>query len=703
LKVENTDTTHANIAWTAGGDEESWQVVYGVAPLIVETATPTTVNNTSSTTLSGLTANTHYQVAVRAICTEGNSSWSEIIDFWTTSTPAMVPYTQTFEDNDADRENWVRVNGDQPNYFIYGKINAVDKALMITNDGTQNLYGLGGEDFTSHYSTVWAYRDLQFPETTAASFKVTVKWKCAGEVDYDFGEMFIGNATEVTNFSRNENVQGYVDVNTAHYIPAGLTKVARFVNQSQLQTRSYLIPAEDVAGQVKRLYILWTNDSLSGGEPPLAIDEIIIATPIISNLTGTVKDATDQTPISGATISMVSTEGFTASTTTDNDGNYTINNLVTDYYEITVSANGYQTLITGYGLGEGNNNFDMTLTKEPCSIIPTGVEYTIEEDNLILTWDAIESGVMTQALSEDYYTALGFGEGSYSLDIYHMFRPSDLNSYNGCTISSIGFYTFGALEYCTYTLRIWVGGSMENGPASPAPVYEQEVLPDDIEQLNQWNDITLTTPYVINGSQTLWIGFNVKVENAPDDCYPLPLSRGNNVGYGNILYMSGRWRLLSELNNGAYSNYCWMIHANVVAPELTYNILEDDEVIAYNVTGAEYTINPFNENYCYQVQTICENGMVSSRSECAREVGINDVDGNASFEVYPNPAHETVTVSTTMNAQKVEILNYLGQVIYSHNVNSNNFTLNVANYADGVYFIRLTSDEGIATQKLIKQ
>ena len=90
-------------------------------------------------------------------------------------------------------------------------------------------------------------------------------------------------------------------------------------------------------------------------------------------------------------------------------------------------------------------------------------------------------------------------------------------------------------------------------------------------------------------------------------------------------------------------------------------------------------------------------------STCAIAVGIDNVNSTTSFEVYPNPAHETVNVSTTMDVQKVEIMNYLGQVIFSQNTTNNNFTLNVANYADGVYFIRLSGNDGIATQKLIKK
>lgn len=703
LRAENTATDHADLMWAAGNTETSWEMVYSVAPLNLETATPTTVN-TLGTTINGLTANTHYQAAVRAICGNGHSEWSEIADFWTTTTPATIPYTQTFEDNDADRANWVLVNGNEANFFAYGNIpgSTTGKALMITKDGVENTYLQAvGETMVSHYSTVWAYRDLQFPETTAAAFKLTLRWKCFGEVNYDFGEMFIGNATEVTNFERNENIPGFIDVNTSHYTPAGLTKLARFENKAQMQNGAYLIPAEMVAGQVKRLYFLWTNDSLSGAETPLAVDNIDISIPQFSNITGTVTDANTGTAIAGASISMVHNDGFTANATTDANGNYSIHDVVFGYYTITINASGYQTMNTGYSFAPGDNNVNFQLDIEECAIIPSNVVYTIEDDNMLLTWNAVKDDTL-QLCSDNIYGYLGGSSTSYNCGAAHLYTPSDLTVVNGGTITEIGVMVHCDPQYCDYTVRIYLGGSSADGPASMTPVYEQAITPEDID-ISGWTNTVLNEPFVIDGTQNLWIGYYAHVHDLPQGgttYYPLWITEDcSHPGYSNLL-----------LWNGAFEQYDkdFLIRATVKAPSVTYNILSDGNVIATNINpedlGEEgYVISPYDPTACYQVTTTCENGETSNPSECASSVSINDVNASNNFEVYPNPAHETVTVSTTMNAQKVEVLNYLGQVIYTSSVSSNNFTLNVANYADGVYFIRLTSNEGIATQKLIKK
>lgn len=700
VRAESTNTSSANITWTAGANENEWEMVYGTAPLNVASATTVAVN-TLGTTINNLTANTHYQVALRAVCGMNNTSeWSEVADFWTTTTPATIPYTQTFESSDPDRANWVMVNGSEPNYFMFGTIPASTSGagLIITRNGTTNEYIFqNGEQQVSNYSTVWAYRDIQFPETTAPNFIISLNWKCNGEVDYDFGELFIGNATEVTNFERDNEKPGYVDVNTMHYVPAGLTKLGRFVGTTSMQTSAFLIPAEQVAGKVQRLYVLWTNDSLSGSDTPLGIDNVNIKIPEFCNLSGTVLHDMTQNPIAGAVVTAVNSDnGFSQTTVSDDNGHYSFQNLVAGLYEISASANGYVTTTLTQPLMNGENNLTIEMSLEPCVIMPANITSEIEADNLILSWDGISSGVIKKCNSEANVNAIG---GPSEFGCFHRFTPGNLAQYNGASITSIGaFFNALASEGVTYKLQIYIGNANTTGPSSDIPVYEQDVDPTLITGAG-WVDVPLETPYLINGSQYLWVGYILYDEG--DDNHPAGVTdNGSPAGDGNIMLASGTWTNLPTIAESL--TYNWQIRATVVAPDLHYNILEDDEIIANNISGTEYVVASYDPSACYQVATVCENGMVSNPSDCI-SVGINNVDNNTTFEVYPNPAHETVNVTTTMDVQKVEVLNYLGQVIYSQNTTNNNFTLNVANYADGVYFIRLSGNDGIATQKLIKK
>lgn len=69
--------------------------------------------------------------------------------------------------------------------------------------------------------------------------------------------------------------------------------------------------------------------------------------------------------------------------------------------------------------------------------------------------------------------------------------------------------------------------------------------------------------------------------------------------------------------------------------------------------------------------------------------------------VYPNPANEFVTISSAVEINKVEVYNLLGKkVISTSKLNNNN--LDVSTLAKGVYMMKLTSGEFVASKKLIK-
>lgn len=97
ISVANTSQTTATIAWTAGGNEASWEVAVGESnvsdpnTLTAEPATETTL------TVDELTASTTYKVWVRSVCTDENGAWIGPILFLTPCTAVDVPYTEDFQ------------------------------------------------------------------------------------------------------------------------------------------------------------------------------------------------------------------------------------------------------------------------------------------------------------------------------------------------------------------------------------------------------------------------------------------------------------------------------------------------------------------------------------------------------------------------------------------------------------------------------
>lgn len=75
--VAGTNVT-ADLSWTAGGTETEWEVEYGPVGFTLGSGTVVSVTSGTSTTISGLTANTFYKAYVRAICTPTSTSNNSI-------------------------------------------------------------------------------------------------------------------------------------------------------------------------------------------------------------------------------------------------------------------------------------------------------------------------------------------------------------------------------------------------------------------------------------------------------------------------------------------------------------------------------------------------------------------------------------------------------------------------------------------------
>lgn len=76
---------------------------------------------------------------------------------------------------------------------------------------------------------------------------------------------------------------------------------------------------------------------------------------------------------------------------------------------------------------------------------------------------------------------------------------------------------------------------------------------------------------------------------------------------------------------------------------------------------------------------------------------------STSFEVYPNPAVNSINVKDAVIGSTVEIFNNLGQLVHTDVVRSNNLNVDVAKFDNGVYTIKNTSSNNVITQSFVKQ
>ena len=78
-------------------------------------------------------------------------------------------------------------------------------------------------------------------------------------------------------------------------------------------------------------------------------------------------------------------------------------------------------------------------------------------------------------------------------------------------------------------------------------------------------------------------------------------------------------------------------------------------------------------------------------------VSIDEYEATAS--VYPNPANNVLNIRANANINTVEVFNIMGQQVASFDANDVNTTINTSNFANGVYTVRINTENGVVNQK----
>ena len=86
-------------------------------------------------------------------------------------------------------------------------------------------------------------------------------------------------------------------------------------------------------------------------------------------------------------------------------------------------------------------------------------------------------------------------------------------------------------------------------------------------------------------------------------------------------------------------------------------------------------------------------------------VGLNKVttDLNSKFTLYPNPSNDgIVSIEAKGNFNKVEVINLLGAVVATQNgILADKIKIDLGTLPEGTYFVRISNNEKVITEKLI--
>lgn len=86
------------------------------------------------------------------------------------------------------------------------------------------------------------------------------------------------------------------------------------------------------------------------------------------------------------------------------------------------------------------------------------------------------------------------------------------------------------------------------------------------------------------------------------------------------------------------------------------------------------------------------------------EIGICEQDELFQFSMSPNPTEEFVNISSEESLKEYEITDLNGKIIRKGTINGNQTTLNIDNFAAGIYLVKITTaSDKTAVQKIVKK
>lgn len=153
----------------------------------------------------------------------------------------------------------------------------------------------------------------------------------------------------------------------------------------------------------------------------------------------------------------------------------------------------------------------------------------------------------------------------------------------------------------------------------------------------------------------------------------------------NTLLCSGQTATLSA--SGANS-YQWNTNATssyiTITPSITTN----------------YTVQGFDTNGCSNIATITQ-----TVSSCTGIDNYQLINSNLLFNIYPNPAVNELTIDCKYyNSElNIEILNILGEQVYSSILNNSKTIIDISQLPRNIYTLRFSSDNFTTYQKFVKE
>jgi Secretion system C-terminal sorting domain len=199
---------------------------------------------------------------------------------------------------------------------------------------------------------------------------------------------------------------------------------------------------------------------------------------------------------------------------------------------------------------------------------------------------------------------------------------------------------------------------------------------------------SFTTNAISTYTPTMYVSSQVFQSDQQDQC-----TSPNGFGSTMAGHPNMRLHYCSAVFNPSTFSYLWSpAIGNIANDTAQYTTGQPSANTSYIVTVTDSTTG------CYKTDT------VNVTVLCGLAVQQLTMDNNQ-FTIYPNPATESFTIeSTNHKIKSIKVFNTLGEIISTTTPNNTKSIININQYANGIYFIEITDEDGnTVNRKIVKQ
>nr|MCR4736580.1 fibronectin type III domain-containing protein [Bacteroidales bacterium] len=256
-------------------------------------------------------------------------------------------------------------------------------------------------------------------------------------------------------------------------------------------------------------------------------------------------------------------------------------------------------------------------------IAPSGLTaspHTPNTGNVTLNWEAPQcpnQQILSWATPAAASSPDGWGNGTNGAAVVR-FTTTDLQPYSGYVLTSVSFIPAIPSYLCTYTIRIWESGSVNETTSTITPgslVHEQAVTQS--LTVNTQNVVELSREYNINPSREIWIGISCQLATSG-----MPIYVGTNtvVPFKNLWLnnITESWEVQTTANYSIFG----ILEKSDCIPS-SYNVYRDGILLTSSSnTQHAYVDNPqLSGTYEYGVTSVYTNGCESQPVTLSVQLG----------------------------------------------------------------------------------